>query len=72
MFLELLETGKNFLCGVILSFSGIILIILDYGFKPIKYWTGEVGGCEENFICFIPQLLSVNLHVQLQLSKKST
>ena len=71
MFLELLETGKNFLCGVILSFSGIVLIVSDYRFKPIKCWTSEVGGHEENLICFMPQLFPVDLHVQFQLSKES-
>ena len=71
MFLELLETGKNFLCGVILSFGGIVLIVSDYRFKPIKCWTSKVGGCEENFICFMPQLFPVDLYVQLQLSKES-
>ena len=71
MFFELLETGKNFLHGVILSLGGIVLIVLDYRFKLIKCWTGEVGGHEENFICFMPQLLPVDLHVQLQLHKES-
>ena len=71
MFLELLETDKNFLYNIILSFSGIILIVSDYRFKPIKCWTSKVGGCEENFICFMPQLLPVDLHIQLQLCKES-
>ena len=71
MFLELLETGKNFLYSVILSLSDIVLIVSDYRFKPIKCWTSEVGDYEENFICFIPQLLPVDLHVQFQLYKES-
>ena len=71
MFLELLETDKNFLYNIILSFSGIILIVSDYRFKPIKCWTSEVGGHEENLICFMPQLFPVDLHVQFQLSKES-
>ena len=63
MFLELLETSKNFLYNIILSFSGIVLIVLDYRFKLIKCWTGKIGGYKKNFICFMPQFFPIDLHI---------
>ena len=63
MFFKLLKTAEDFLGDIILSSRGIFLKVMNYRFKPIKHWSSEISGSEENFVVFIGQPFSINPHI---------
>ena len=63
MFFKLLKIIENFSGDIILSDGSVFLKIMNYRFKPIKCWSSEIYDSEENFIIFIGQSLSINLHI---------
>ena len=67
MFLELLKTTEDFSGFIVLFVVLMFLVISNDGLEPIKCRPSEIGGCEENFIFFMYQLLPVDVHVQFQL-----